>query len=389
MRFSFLSRLIRSIVRLLSLPFIIVVCVTLRVIFAGREVRIVVMDPRLFGHQSLEPEVFWDDWQTDVEKGSQHAWFCCLGKKSSASNSHLWQLAKDKFPTLPSWFVTSVAHWKKRFKLSQLVLLDASIYRLGFLVRRETTLPRPETMLLRRREILSHLAEPERPYVVFTIREFDRASTVNELRNRQISDLVPAMSALVERGFNVVRVTSSTKDPIAGALEHVLDWQVLVNGRPGDELAVVSGASFVVSTTTGGDCLALAYRRPVLYLDSARFCLVFLGTELAMFQMPQFLDSMTGRSLSLEQLPERDLGWVGEQGAFAKAGVTVVNSDPQVIRNVVIQYHDMGAWRGDYTEDADDAAWREMLMMRHGEQVTRRHGPIRASMHPASKHAML
>jgi hypothetical protein len=105
--------------------------------------------------------------------------------------------------------------------------------------------------------------------------------------------------------------------------------------------------------------------------------------------MPQFLDSMTGRALSLEQLLERDLGWVGEQGAFAKAGVTVVNSDPQVIRNVVIQYHDMGAWRGDYTEDADDAAWREMLMMRHGEQVTRRHGPIQALMHPASKHAML
>jgi len=347
------------------------------------------MDPRLFGHQSLEPEVFWDDWQTDVEKGSQHAWFCCLGKKSNASNAHLWQLAKDKFPTLPSWLVTSAAHWKKRFKFSQLILLDASIYRLGFLTRRETTLPRAETMSIRRREILSNIAEPERPYVVFTIREFDRSNKVNELRNRQISDLLPAMSALVERGFNIVRLTSSTKDPIVSANEHVLDWQVLVNGRPGDELAVVSGASFVVSTTTGGDCLALAYRRPVLYLDSARFCLVFLGTELATFQMPQFLDTKTGRFLSLEQLLECDLGWVGEQGAFAKAGVTVVNSDPEEIRNVVIQYHDMGAWRGDYTADAGDVMWREMLMMRHGEQVTRRHGPIRALMHPSSKHALL
>lgn len=389
MRADVLSRLFRSVVRLMSLPFIVVVCAVLRVLFAGREIRIVVMDPRLFGHQSLEPEVFWDDWQSDVERGSRHIWFCCLGKKSSASNAKLWQLTKDKFPTLPSWFVTSVAHWKRSFNFSQLVLLDASIYRLGFLVRRETTLPRPDTMLLRRREILSRLAEPERPYVVFTIREFDRASQVNELRNRQISDLVPAMNALVERGFNVIRLTSSTKDPLAGELKHVLDWQVLVDGRPGDELAVVSGASFVVSTTTGGDCLALAYRRPVLYLDSARFCLIFLGTELATFQMPRFVDSTTGSSLSLEQLLERDLGWVGEQQSFAKSSVTVVNSDPQEIHNVVIQYHDTGAWRGGYAADADESAWRELLMMRHGEQVTRRHGPVRALMHPASKHAML
>jgi putative glycosyltransferase (TIGR04372 family) len=382
-------RLLRFALRLASLPLIALLHGLLRMVLPQRKIRIVVLDPRLFGHQSLEPEVFWNDWQTDIERGSRDVWFCCLGKKSNASNSLLWHHTKEKFPTLPSWFVTSVAYWKRRFSFTQLELMEASIYRLQFLTSRLTTLPQAATMTERRREILSRLDNPERPYVVFTVREFNPLSSDNELRNRQISAFVPAMEALGERGFNVVRLTSRTNDVLQSGLKNVLDWQVLEQGIPGDELAIISGASFVVTTTTGGDCLALAYRRPVLYIDSARFFLVFLGTELATFQMPRFEDIEKGESLKLEQILQRGLGWVGEQSAFVKAGVRVINSSPMEIRDHVVEYHATGDWHHCTAEDALERTWREMLLIRHGDVVAKRHGPIRARMHPASKRSLM
>lgn len=364
---------------------IVAVQLFLRIFRPERSLRIVVMDPRLFGHQALEPEVFWNDWQTATEGGSNDYWFCCLGKKSLASNVFLWKVTKQRFPTLPSWFVTSVAHWKKKLQLSNICLLDASIYRLGFLTSRPATLPEPSTMNVRRLEILSRLVNPERPYVVLTIREHDGTTLSTELRNRRVEDMVPMVNALVDRGFNVVRLTSRTRDPLVIDSGHVLDWQVQVDGRAGDELAVISGAAFVVSTTTGGDCLALAYRREVFYLDVARFFLAFLGTELATLQIAKIIDETSGARLNLQAVLERGLGWVGEQEAFAAAGTRVINSNPEEIRDAVMAFLDRRHTPEGGSTDETERAWQDLLMSYHGSEILKRHGPIKARMHPDSR----
>lgn len=383
------GRLLRLFVRLAALPIIFSVVLIMKFAYRHRAIRIVVMDPRLFGHQSLEPEVFWDDWQSSVESGSRDVWLCCLGKKSAASNQYLWKHTRNHFPTVPSWFVTSISYWKERFEFSNLQLLDASIYRLGFLTQRATTLPLTTSILDRRREILSRLANPSWPYVVFTVRESSGLQDEVELRNRKIAEFLPAMDALIERGFNVVRLMSQTRDPLGLRSEHILDWQVLVNGEPGDELAIVSGAAFVVSTTTGGDCLALAYRRPVLYIDSARPYLVFLATELATFQVPRIEDRQTSCALTLAELLERGLGWSGEQQLFDDAGVRVVNSTPDEIRQYVVEYFASRNWHDVDPADENERNWRDLLIKYHGAEILKRHGPIRARLHPASRRLLL
>ena len=381
--------LFRLAIRLFSLPLIVALNAALKLLFPGRVVRITVMDPRLFGHQSLEPEVFWNDWQSALECGSRDFWFCCLGKKSSASNPYLWQLRRDKFPVLPSWFVTSIAIWGRRFDFSQIQLLDPSITRLDFLTSRSPTLPSTSAMERRRADIRAHLAEPERPYVVLTIREYDSSGTNHELRNRRINDFVPAIKKLIELGYNVIRLTARTGDLLSLDNQHLLDWQVREMGQTGDELAIVSGASFVVSTTTGGDCLALAYRKPVLYIDSARLFFVFAATELATFQMPIYVDERTGLRLNLKQLLERGLGWVGEQRAFTDAGVKVINSTPEQIRDYVDEYYRLKLWSTDAVGSPDELKWREMFLMHHREQIRDRFGSLRARMLPSTKREML
>ena len=346
----------------------------------GRKLRIVVMDSRYFGHQTLEPEVFWDEWQTAVERGDRSLWFACIGPRSSAINPYLWDLSKKKLPVLPSWFVTSIAHWKVRFEFRFIDLRDASIYRLNFLTVRATSLPLEGPVSARRHAILDHLDEPVRPYVVFTVREFDSLDQENDLSNRRIIDLHPGMSELVSRGFNVIRLMSKTKDPLTVVHPNLLDWQVERDGEPGDELALMSGAAFVVSTTTGGDCLALAYRRPVLYLDCFRFPLVFLGTELATFSVPLMCDSHTGDRLGLSEILDRGLGWVGDQRLFARAGVLVSQSDPQRIRTQIAQYAEGLSVSKLPNRDPAQQLWRDLLVARLGSEIVERHGEIRANM---------
>ena len=379
-----LTRTAKNLTRWLGLPFALLVTAVLKILLPGRKVRIVVMDPRYFGHQCLEPEVFWNDWQSAKESGSRDVWLCCLGKKSAAANSYLWEHTREKFPTVPSWIVTRLAPWLGRLKFSNVVLMEASIYRLNFLTERASTLPPSPTFTARRTEILSNLSSPERPYVVFTIREPDVSYDPVDPRNRDINDFVPSMQALTRHGFNVIRLTSKTKYPLKSTGRHILDWQVLVDGRAADELALISGAEFVVSSTTGGDCLALAYRRPVLYIDSARLYLVFLGTELTTFQIPHLLDSRSGQKLGLPEILARNLGWTGEVQSFTDAGVTIANSGMSEIEKAVSEYAELLSHEQGDELRAGQGNWRQQFLARYHPDVMARHGEIRAQMLPSS-----
>lgn len=383
---SRLRRVVKLAIGLAVLPALLVLFATLRLFWPRRVVRIVIMDPRYFGHQCLEPEVFWNDWQSAIEQGSTDIWMCCLGKRSNAASQVVWDLRKQVFPVVPSWLATTVSFWQKRIQFSQMQILNADYHRLNFLTARETTLPPPTRFDVRRRQILSQFYEPERPYVVFTTREVTRGE---EMRNRDIGEFEASIRLLTRSGFNVVRLTSYTSNPLQFTSPHLLDWQVRVSGEPEDELALVSGSSFVVSTTTGIDALALAYRRPVLYVDSARLFYVFMGTELATFQLPQMLDTNSGESLSLKQILERGLGWTKHAESFIEAHVKVINSSPEQIAEVVKEYLHLASSETPRDGDAQQDCWRELVLHHLGDKVTDRHGVIRARMHPATMRSHL
>lgn len=303
-----------------------------------------------------------------------------------AANKHLWDLRREQLPTVPSWLVSSMVFWQRHISFPGLQLKSADYHRLNSLTRSPSTLPQTPEHTSRRAEILSMLRDPERPYVVISARE---SAQGHDLRNRDINEFEPAIHVLIHAGYNVVRVTARTRNPLQLRSRHVLDFQVEVSGQPGDELALVSGSSFVISTTTGIDCLALAYRRPVLYVDTARLFYVFLGTELATFQMPLMLDSRTGETLKLQQLVERKLCMTKHSDALSENGVLIANSKPDELANVVREYLRISAtpYREDYV--SDQSHWRDLLSGCLGDDLARRHGDLQAFMHPASMRLLL
>lgn len=368
------------------LPVLLISFAIFRFFCPFRVVRIVIMEPRFFGHQCLEPEVFWNDWQSAIESGSTEIWLCSLGKRSESASQFIWDLRKEVFPVVPSWLATTIAFWQERLRLPQVKIVNADYHRLNFLTNRETTLPRSSIFDARRMQILTHLAEPERPYVILTVRETAQGE---DLRNREIWEFKDVIVHLINSGFNVIRLTSTTTDPLSFTSPHLLEWQVRVSGEPGDELALVSGSGFVISTTTGIDCLALAYRRPVLYVDAARLFYIFLGTNLTTFQMPQMLDTKSGYLLNLEQILERGLGWAKHANAFVNADVRILNSSPEQLVDVVSEYLRVVSLKSLIDDEALESRWRELVLRHIGGRLTDRHGEIRARMHPATMRSLL
>ena len=383
---SSVRRSLVILLRLSVLPALFISFAILRLFWPRRVVRVVIMEPRFFGHQCLEPEVFWNDWQSAIEQGSSDIWLCSLGKRSAAASQFVWDLRKQSFPVVPSWLVTSVAFWQESLRLPQLQIKHADYHRLNFLTSRETTLPPPSAFDVRRRRILSQLAVPERPYAILTVRETAQGE---DLRNRDIREFEPSIVRLIKSGFNVIRLTSRTDNPLNFASPHLLDWQVRVSGEPGDELALVSGSSLVISTTTGIDCLALAYRRPVLYVDAARLFYVFMGTDYTTFQMPQMVDTKSGVLLDLEQILDRGLGWTKHSDAFLDADVRVLNSSPERLAEVVAEYLSVVSTGPQLDSDVSQDRWRELVLCHLGDRVTHRNGVIKARMHPATMRSLL
>jgi hypothetical protein len=83
------------------------------------------------------------------------------------------------------------------------------------------------------------------------------------------------------------------------------------------------------------------------------------------------------------------LGWSGEQQLFDDAGVRVVNSTPDEIRQYVVEYLASRNWHDVDPADENERNWRDLLIKYHGAEILKRHGPIRARLHPASRRLLL
>jgi putative glycosyltransferase (TIGR04372 family) len=239
-------------------------------------------------------------------------------------------------------------------------------------------------MVIRRNEVLATYFSSDRPYVVVTTKE--PAGTTDPLRSRSVTDLLPAIELLCDRGYHVLRVVDSSNDDLPVTRTGVVDFHVRRDGEPGDEIALVSGAEFVISTTTGLDALALSLRVPVLYIDAARLWYAFLGTSLATFFPPRYRDIATNSEIGLTDLLSRGIAVTKDSDAFTRAGVRVEVSSPESIRDYVDSYEALRLFgrteRIFESVSPQQARWRQSLLRHHRDVISLEHGDIHAVLHP-------
>ena len=331
---------IRLLFAIILLPFLLL----LRVVRRFLKVELCVVGAHRFGHLALEPEVYLNLLKP------QSGW-------SVSRTLTLWSFGRTKIQS--SKELASI--WRREVGISPGVLVGALV-RAGELCpplalsRASMSIHGPQNVLdvtssrlakqIRglQSDVLQRLGLRSGEFVCLVIRDGtyyaqtgSSESAGYELLNFHSADFVDACSRLVAKGLKVVRLGTPTPNRL-GSIDGVIDYANLTVRSELNDLILIRECAFLVSTQTGPDAVGLALRKPVLYIDTVRLSQFFFGTKLATWNPVGFINSETGKPLSLDQLLNSQFKWLKNPEEFLSSGFSFERSSSSEIAEMVSSY---------------------------------------------------
>lgn len=304
-----------------------------------------VVGSQRFGHLALEPEVFLS--RLDLIGPSlrpRTVLFWSFGRKNVQSNRVLAKMWEREVGLAPGILVGALIRGGEIVPGLSLVVTPLSIHGpLNVLDRTNSHLK--NQVSADSRTTLQRLGvRPGTPYICIAIRDASyyartgtRESEGYSLLNFELATFEAAIRKLIAHGFAVVRMgtpTSNTLPEIPGFIDYA-------NSPSRDELSdivLIRDCEFVLSTQTGIDAVALALRRPVLYVDTVRLSQFFLGTSLATWNPVRFVPSDGSAPMNLSQLVNSSFMWMEDPAEFLNSGTQFVRSSSAEIESMVDSY---------------------------------------------------
>lgn len=332
------------------------VLLVLRLVRPWLRLELCVVGSQRFGHLALEPEIFLSRLELTghtVRPPSVQLW--SFGRKNVQSNRALAMMWKKEVRLAPGILVGALIRGGALVPGLSLPVTPLSVHGpLNVLDRTVSQLQRQVNT--ESRTILQRLGvSPGTPYVCVAIRDASyyartgtRESEGYSILNFELATFEAAVRRLTAHGYVVVRMgtpTSNTLPQLPGFIDYA-------NSPSRDELSdivLIRDCEFVLSTQTGIDGVALALRRPVLYVDTVRLSQFFLGTRLATWNPVKFVSSDGGAPMNLSQLVNSSFMWMKDPAEFLKSGYQFVRSSSAEIESMVDSY--VGERRGQAPPD--------------------------------------
>jgi putative glycosyltransferase (TIGR04372 family) len=153
-------------------------------------------------------------------------------------------------------------------------------------------------------------------------------------RNSPISDYLPAIREITQRGAWVVRMGDPTMEPLP-RLDRVIDYAHLRNRSPELDVFFAACARYFVGTTSGLTNVAISFATPCLLLN----CIsnyAQLWDANVIFSLKRMRWRAAGRYLSLSEMTAPSVLWSTFNDALlGKLGIDVVNNSRDEILELV------------------------------------------------------
>ena len=285
-----LLRIAERFVRMALAPVWIVIVVLLRAVRPLRVIRRGGINAGRLGHLVMDLEMFCSERQAGVHSTTpgvtdlRYAWTGGL----PVCNQLLLDLWKPRFTLGAHWLLQPLDTWNRKLPGGS---RNAIPYRKGpeqlnqhndlhdVLRRTRTQLPCPPDLVRQAERMLEHV----RPgfdlygrYVCIHVRDEsyfaqwgDSPLVRDTTRNAAIDSYTDAITYLLDCGFEVVRLGASTTSPMG--FTHPRLWDYASDGSRSELLDIVLPrfCYFFISTLSGPDKLAQAFRRPILFTNLA------------------------------------------------------------------------------------------------------------------------
>jgi putative glycosyltransferase (TIGR04372 family) len=301
-----------------------------------------------YGHLALEPEIFLAEQEIKRATNALYGrvisiW--SLGPVAKQSNTFLAKKWKDELLVLPSWFVGSLHRVGLVFPFLKLEEPKLSIT--GSLNGLDKTNSHvslsAEEMEEGRKRLIEIGIDPDKPYVCLIVRDGghykskgDSESAGYELLNFDINDFSGVAEALIESGFQVIRMGSGSERPFTSKPDGVVDYALSENRSEFLDIYLAATCEFAVSTQTGPDAVCMLFRRPVLYVDVTRYCQFFFGSRLATWSPVRLLKN--GSILNLSEVVNSEIAWFKDPNLFSKNGISQQKSSKSELKELIRSY---------------------------------------------------
>ena len=343
-----------------------------------------------YGHLALEPEIFLAEQEIKKDTDASHGrvisiW--SLGPVTKQSNRFLAKKWKDELLVFPSWFVGSLQRVGLVFPFLKLEEPKLSITgNLNGLDKTDSHVSlSAEEMEEGRKRLIEIGVNPDEPYVCLIVRDGGHykskgeiESTGYELLNFDINNFSGVAEALIENGFQVIRMGSGSERPFTSKPDGVIDYALSGNRSEFLDVFIAATCEFAVSTQTGPDAVCMLFRRPVLYVDVTSYCQFFFGSKLATWSPARL--HKNGGTLNLSEVVNSEIAWFKDPNLFSKNGISQQKSSSDELKEITLSYIHM---RG--REDGKALNTRLMVSRGFGERGQLQFGEVTACLAPGSE----
>ena len=387
-----LRKLVKSLVYLLCF-LVLAVLLLFRPVF---RIRLVIVGFHKYGHLALEPDLmmmqFNDEKREKLRKFPILLSMWSLGPKSMRANSVLADLWKQRLFVAPSWFVNGLVSVGNHFKFLSLELPRTSIHAPAYHHTSSFAPLRlsPQQNQTGRQVLIEMGIDPNRPFVCLVVRDGGHYSDPSgpenpayNFRNFDIDDFSDLAIALVNRGYQVVRLGAGKEKAISIQYEGLIDYATSRFRSELLDVYLAANCAFAVSTQTGPDAVSLLFRRPVCYVDIPVYSQMFLGSGLAVWNPVVY--ERDGQKLSLFEISESGLVWGKNTEGLLSRGISGIRStSSELVENVssFIDYFELGFISSPQDIQRSITA-NEILVNALGEKGKEVFGEVKALFNPA------
>lgn len=206
-----------------------------------------------------------------------------------------------------------------------------------------------------------------KPFVAVHCREpgYAPLESLNNLRDVDVHNYLPAIEALVERGYWVIRLGDPTMKPLP-SMPGVIDYAHHPMRSDWFDLYLCANAAFILGSASGPCQMATICGVPCATANQVPLAVAYSHGPRDISIPKLFWARRLGRYLTFEELMNGPLGSARFTPQFEEAGVEVIENSPEDIRELALEMEDYVSGRVAYTPDDEDRQERLRRLFRPG-----------------------
>ena len=258
------------------------------------------------GHLAIEPELLLSLRDVHPLRRTTTLFF----SRGPVANSFLLSMWRRALHVGPAWLLHPIWEANRRFPWLDLGARgwDREQFDLRHLDETETHLHFTVEEQERGRTLLLDLGlDPDEPFACLTVRDSSYLRTVaprrdwtyHDYRDSDVATYRGLAETLAESGLAVLRMGTVVASPLESAHPKVIDYATSGLRSDFGDVYLFAHCRMSISSSTGVDSLAMAFRRPMGIVNLPVIWGLQLGRSLRLVMFKDLLDASTGKPIAL------------------------------------------------------------------------------------------